>query len=180
MGFTLSPPDSAVLLLVTVWCCALDCSSLQWISPHKALVPARGSHPSPCLLSHFPDKPKCIKLEPPCQPQSVSCMTPKHVGASCDGPPIFTLLFPVVWSGELIDSNHAYKHKPAIKVHIAQIPNSCESVYRGINSHPALRKWSNGVILRVDSIRYFCFSTLSGANVSLGTLFDPISCLHSE
>lgn len=59
------PPDCAVLLLVTVWRWVFDCGSLEWISGDKALVPVRGSHSGPCLLSHFPDKPNCISQECP-------------------------------------------------------------------------------------------------------------------
>ena len=59
------PPDCAVLLLVTVWRWVFDCGSLEWISGDKALVPVRGSHSGPCLLSHFPDKPICMSQECP-------------------------------------------------------------------------------------------------------------------
>lgn len=59
------PPDCAVLLLVTIWRWVFDCGSLEWISGDKALVPVRGSHSGPCLLSHFPDKPNCISQECP-------------------------------------------------------------------------------------------------------------------
>lgn len=48
---------------------------------------------------------------------------PVYFGASCDGPPIFTLLFPVVWSAEWIICNLSYKHKLALMVHVAHISN---------------------------------------------------------
>lgn len=69
------PPDCPVLLLVTVWRCVFDCGSSERISRDNALVPVRGSHSGPCLLSHFPDKPNCISQECP-GPQPVSCVTP--------------------------------------------------------------------------------------------------------
>lgn len=74
------PPDCAVLLLVTVWRWVFDCGSLEWISGDKALVPVRGSHSGPCLLSHFPDKPNCISQECPgpnsCPAWPLRCLGP--------------------------------------------------------------------------------------------------------
>lgn len=71
--------SARLCFVVTGDCMALRAgwAAARWsgLACTKALVPVRGSHPGPCLLSHFPDKSKCINLEPP-WPQSVSCMTP--------------------------------------------------------------------------------------------------------
>lgn len=93
------PPVCAVLLLVTVWRCVFDCGSLAWISGDKALVPVRGSHSGPCLLSHFPDKPDCISQECPgpnlCPVWPLRCLRP----AAFDPPhQLFTLLLRLVRS----------------------------------------------------------------------------------
>lgn len=94
------PPDCAVLLLVTVWLWVFDCGSLEWISRDKALVPARGSHSGPCLLSHFPDKPNCISQECP-GPNPCPAWPLRCLGACCDWPScqLFTMLLSTVQFG---------------------------------------------------------------------------------
>lgn len=94
------PSDCAVLLLVTIWRWVFDCGSLEWISGDKELVPVRGSHSGPCLLSHFPDKPNCISQEcpglNPCPAWPLCCLGPCCVWPSCQ---LFTLLLSVVQFG---------------------------------------------------------------------------------
>lgn len=85
------PPVCAVLLLVTVWRYVFDCGSLEWISGDKALVPVRGSHSGPCLLSHFPDKPNCISQECP-GPNLCPVWPLRYLGPAAFDPHINSLL----------------------------------------------------------------------------------------
>lgn len=80
-------PDSAVLLLVTVWRWVFDCGSLEWISRDKALVPVRGSHSGPCLLSHFPRQTQLHQPGMPWPPNPVLRDPCVVWGACCHWPP---------------------------------------------------------------------------------------------
>lgn len=106
----------------------------------KALVPVGGSHPGPCLLSHFPDKPKCINLQPP--PPA----------------PNYVLYDPIAFWGLLqlitcclgcrTDDFWSFSQTWIIS---GSACSSCKLVCRGKNNPSTLSKQSNNFILCVEN-----------------------------